>query len=75
MPHGVREPVTASVRTTSAHPIHASAPGRWHDVTNNLSTRLPAAEALLEEADEDILAHKQFLGEHQRRLHSANPIE
>lgn len=33
------------------------------------------AAALLEEAAEDILAHKHFPDEHRRRLYSTNPLE
>jgi transposase-like protein len=44
-------------------------------VADGLRPRLPQAAALLEEAAEDILAHKHFPEEHRRQLHSTNPLE
>jgi len=37
--------------------------------------RFPQAAALLEDAADDILAHKHFPEEHRRQLHSTNPLE
>ena len=36
---------------------------------------MPQAAALLEEAAEDILAYRHLPLEHQRQLHSTNPLE
>ena len=44
-------------------------------VADGLRTRFPQAAALLEEAAEDILAHRHFPAEHRARLHSTNPLE
>jgi len=75
VPHSLREPVAAIVRTIFAQPDHASALGQLQKVADGLRKRLPAAAALLEEAAEDILAHKHFPDEHRRQLHSTNPLE
>jgi putative transposase len=40
-----------------------------------LSPRYPAAAALLEEAEEDVLAYMSFPEKHWRQLHSTNPLE
>jgi len=75
VPHALREPVAAIVRTVFAQPDHASALAQLHKVADGLRGRMPAAASLLEEAAEDILAHKHFPEEHRRQLHSTNPLE
>jgi transposase-like protein len=75
VPQSLREPVAAIVRTIFAQPDHVSALGQLQKVADGLRKRLPAATALLEEAAEDILAHKHFPDEHRRQLHSTNPLE
>ena len=46
-----------------------------HKVSDGLKKRFPQTAALLEEAAEDILAHRAFPNEHRRQLHSTNPLE
>ena len=46
-----------------------------HKVADGLRARFPQAAALLEDAAEDILAHKHLPDEHRRQLHSTNPLE
>jgi putative transposase len=75
VPQSLREPVAAIVRTIFAQPDHASALAQLQKVADGLRKRLPAAAALLDEAAEDILAHKHFPDEHRRQLHSTNPLE
>lgn len=75
VPMAAREPIAAVVRTIFAQPDHASALAQLRKVADGLRTRLPQTAALLEEAAEDILAHKQFPEEHRRQLHSTNPLE
>jgi len=75
VPQAMREPIAAIVRTIFAQPDHASAMTQLHKVADGLRARLPQAAALLEDAAEDILAHKHFPEEHRRQLHSTNPLE
>jgi putative transposase len=75
VPQAMREPIAAIVRTIFAQPDHASALTQLHKVSDGLRARFPQAAALLEEAAEDILAHKHFPEEHRRQLHSTNPLE
>ena len=75
VPHSAREPVAAIVRTIFAQPDKAAAMTQLHKVADGLRTRFSQAAALLEEAAEDILAHRDFPVEHQRQLHSTNPLE
>ena len=75
VPAGAREPIAAVVRTVFAQPDHASALAQLRKVVDGLRGRLPQTAALLEDAAEDILAHKHFPEEHRRQLHSTNPLE
>jgi transposase-like protein len=75
VPAGAREPIAAVVRTVFAQPDHASARAQLRKVVDGLRGRLPQTATLLEEAAEDILAHKHFPEEHRRQLHSTNPLE
>jgi len=75
VPQAAREPIAAIVRTIFAQPDHATALAQLRKVADGLRSRLQQAAALLEEAAEDILAHKHFPVEHRRQLHSTNPLE
>ncbi len=75
VPQAMREPIAAIVRTIFAQPDHASAMTQLAKVADGLRPRLPQAAALLQDAAEDILAHKHFPEEHRRQLHSTNPLE
>ncbi len=75
VPHGAREAIAAIVRTIFAQPDHASAMTQLRKIADGLHARLPKAAALLEEAAEDILAYRHLPLEHQRQLHSTNPLE
>jgi transposase-like protein len=75
VPQAMREPIAAIVRTIFAQPDHASALTQLHKVSDGLRARFPQAAALLEEAAEDILAHKHVPEEHRRQLHGTNPLE
>jgi transposase-like protein len=75
VPQAMREPIAAIVRTIFAQPDYASAMTQLHKVADGLRARFPQAAALLEDAAEDILAHKHFPEEHRRQLHSTNPLE
>lgn len=75
MPQGAREAIAAIVRTIFAQPDHASALTQLRKVADGLRGRFVRAAALLEEAAEDILAYRHLPLEHQRQLHSTNPLE
>ena len=68
-------PLPRIVRTIFAQPDHASALAQRRKVTDGLRPRFPRAAALLEDATEDILAYRHLPLEHQRQLHSTNPLE
>ena len=75
VPHSMREAIAAVVRTIFAQPEHASALSQLRKVADGLRPRFPRAATLLEEAAEDILAYRHLPVEHQRQLHSTNPLE
>jgi transposase-like protein len=75
VPKGAREAIAAVVRTIFAQPDHASALMQLHKVSDGLRHRFARAAALLEEAAEDILAYRHLPTDHQRQLHSTNPLE
>jgi transposase-like protein len=75
VPQGAREAIAAIVRTIFAQPNHASAMQQLRRVADGLRGRFPQAAALLEEAAEDVLAYRHLPLEHQRQLHSTNPLE
>jgi len=75
VPQGTREAIAAVVRTIFAQPDHASALVQLRKVAEALRARFARTATLLEEAAEDILAYRHVPVEHQRQLHSTNPLE
>ena len=75
VPHGAREAIAAIVRTIFAQPDHASAMSQLRKVADGLRPRFPQTARLLEDAAEDILAYRHLPLEHQRQLHSTNPLK
>ena len=75
VPQGTREAIAAVVRTIFAQPDHASAMTQLRKVAEGLRPRFPRAATVLEDAAEDILAYRHLPLEHQRQLHSTNPLE
>lgn len=75
VPQGAREAIAAIVRTIFAQPDHTSAMTQLKKVADGLRGRFARAATLLEEAADDILAYRHLPLEHQRQLHSTNPLE
>jgi len=75
VPQSAREAIAAIVRTIFAQPDHGSALAQLKKVAEGLRSRFAKAAALLEDAAEDILAYRHVPIEHQRQLHSTNPLE
>jgi putative transposase len=75
VPQGAREAIAAIVRTIFAQPDHASAMTQLRKVAEGLRTRFARAATVREEAAEDILVYRHLPVEHQRQLHSTNPLE
>jgi transposase-like protein len=75
VPQSAREAIAAIVRTIFAQPDHASALAQLKKVADGVRSRFSKAATLLEDAAEDILAYRRVPVEHQRQLHSTNPLE
>jgi transposase-like protein len=70
-----RRVVAAFIATAFAQEDAASARARWRQVADQVRAKLPKLAALMDEAEEDVLAYMTFPKEHRAKIHSTNPIE
>jgi len=70
-----RRVVSAFVATAFAQPDHAAAKTQWRHVADQMRGKLPKLAALMDDAEEDVLAYMTFPAQHRAKLHSTNPIE
>jgi putative transposase len=75
VPRAAQTRVAAFIRTIFAQPHKESAHRQLRFVADSLRPAYERAAELLEEAEEDLLAHMQFPAQHWRKLHSTNPLE
>ncbi|CEO91652.1 transposon-related (plasmid) [Sinorhizobium fredii HH103] len=61
--HGIR-PGTAESAST-----------QWRNVADQIRPKVPKLAAIMDDAEEDVLAYMTFPKEHRAKLHSTNPIE
>ena len=67
--------VSAALRTAFELPELEAAHRRWRDLIEVFESSHPKLAALMESAEEDVLAYKHFPSGHHRQLHSTNPLE
>ena len=67
--------VSAFIATAFAQPDHAAASVQWRLVADQMRGKLPRLAALMDGAEEDVLAYMTFPQQHRAKLHSTNPIE
>lgn len=67
--------VAATIRTVFAQPDAAGAHDQWRTVADSLRERFPKVAALLDDAEEDVLAYTAFPSEHWHQIWSNNPLE
>ena len=67
--------VGATIRTVFVQPDAASAHEQWRKVADSLRERFARVAALMDEAEEDVLAYTAFPSEHWRQIWSNNPLE
>jgi putative transposase len=67
--------VAATIRTVFAQPDAAGAHDQWRKVADSLRERFPKVAALLDDAEEDVLAYAAFPAEHWHQIWSNNPLE
>jgi putative transposase len=70
-----RRVVAAFIATAFAQDTPAAAKAQWRQVADQVRSKLPKLAALLDEAEEDVLAYMTFPKEHRTKLHSTNPLE
>ena len=70
-----RRVVSAFIATAFAQDDANTAKAQWRKVADQLRPKLPRLAALLDEAEQDVLAYMTFPAAHRAKLHSTNPIE
>jgi hypothetical protein len=70
-----RRVVAAFIATAFAQDHADAAKAQWRQVADQVRTKLPKLAALLDEAEEDVLAYMSFPKEHRAKIHSTNPLE
>ena len=70
-----RQMVAAAIRTAFTQESEKAARAEWKAVAGRLRGRFPKLADLMEEAENDVLAHMVFPKEHWVQLHSTNPLE
>ena len=67
--------VGATIRTVFAQPDAESAHQQWRRVADGFRERFSKLSALMDEAEEDVLAYSTFPKEHWQKIWSNNPLE
>ena len=75
VPKGQQAMASAALRQAFLQPDHAGARQTWRHVADQLRPRWPKLGALMDEAEEDVLAYMSFPAAHRTKLHSVNPLE
>jgi transposase-like protein len=70
-----RRVVAAFIATAFAQDAAAAAKAQWRQVADQVRAKLPKLAALLDEAEQDVLAYMTFPKEHRAKIHSTNPLE
>jgi putative transposase len=74
-PAGQRRTVSALIATIFAQESEAAAQDQWRIVADQLRERFPKIARLMDDAEDDVLAHMGFPREHWAKIHSTNPLE
>jgi hypothetical protein len=67
--------VSAFIATAFAQDDAGAAKAQWRQVADQVPPKLPKLAALLDKAEEDVLAYMAFPKEHRAKIHSTNPLE
>ena len=70
-----RRVVSAFIATAFAQDDAAAASQQWRKIADQLRPKLPKLAALMDDAEQDVLAYMGFPAAHRTKLHSTNPIE
>ncbi len=74
-PAGQRRMVSALIATIFAQETEAAAHDQWRTVMEQLRERFPKINRLMDDAEDDVLAHMSFPKEHRSKIYSTNPLE
>ena len=70
-----RRLIAAFIDTAFAQPDVTSAKAQWRQVADQMRPKLPKLAAIMDEAEDDVLAYMTFPKAHWTKLHSTNGIE
>jgi transposase-like protein len=70
-----RQMVAAAIRTAFTQETPAAARKEWRAVADRLRGRFPKLGELMDEAEDDVLAHMSFPKDHWQQIYSTNPLE
>jgi putative transposase len=70
-----RAMVAAAIRTAFTQETPAAARKEWRAVADRLRGRFPKLGELMDEAEDDVLAHMAFPKDHWQQIYSTNPLE
>ena len=70
-----RRVVSAFIGTAFAQDDAEAARTQWRQVADQLRPRVSKLAAMMDEAENDVLAYMSFPAAHRAKLHSTNPIE
>jgi putative transposase len=72
---GQRQAVLAVINTIFAQDSAESASTQWRLVTDQLREKFPKLAAMMDAAEQDVLAFTNFPRAHRLQIHSTNPLE
>ena len=75
VPRGQHAMVAAAIRQAFIQPDRKSAGETWRHVADQLRGRWPKLAALMDEAEEDVLAYMTFPSQHRVKLHSTDVFD
>jgi putative transposase len=70
-----RRMVSAAIGTVFVQDSADAARAQWRSVADQLRGKFPKLGALMDEAEEDVLAYMSFPAAHRTKLHPVNPLE
>ena len=70
-----RRVVSAFIATAFAQETPEAASTQWRAVADQIRPKVPKLAAIMDDAENDVLAYMTFPKEHRVKLHSTNPIE
>ena len=70
-----RQVVSALIATAFAQADADAARQQWRRVADQFRAKMPKLSALMDSAEDDVLAYMTFPAAHRTKLHSTNPLE